>query len=84
MPPGELFVYEFEQASQPSKKVLAAWSPTGSGRTADVEIDLGGARLSRAERMPLEAGAISAEAVEQKGGLLRLKLTESPIYLWLD
>ncbi len=82
--PGELYVYEFEQASQPARKILAAWSPTGSGRTADVSIEVGGARVSRAERMPLEAGAVPAESVEVKDGSARVKLTESPIYLWLD
>jgi hypothetical protein len=64
--------------------VLVAWSPTGSERTATVEIPLGKAKLVRAERMPLAAGDVPAVEVPVKAGTASVALEESPLFLWLE
>jgi hypothetical protein len=81
---GELYVYEYVLAGQPKKKVLVAWSPTGSERTATVEVPLGQAKLVRAERMPLVPGDVPAVEVPVKGGTATVALEESPLFLWLE
>lgn len=79
--PGELYAFEYVHGK---KKVLVAWSPTGSERTATVELPLGGAKLVRAERMPLAAGEVSAVDVPVRAGAATVALDESPLYLWLE
>jgi len=81
---GELYVYEYVLTGQPKKKVLVAWSPTGSERTATVELPLGQAKLVRAERMPLVPGDVPAVEVPVKGGTATVALEESPLFLWLE
>lgn len=81
---GELYATEYVHGTQPKKKVLVAWSPTGSERTATVELALGGAKLVRAERMPLVAGDVPAVDVPVKGGMASVALEESPLFLWLE
>jgi len=81
---GELYAYEYVHATEPKKKVLVAWSPTGSERTATVELSLGKAKLVRAERTPLAAGDVPAVAVSVKAGTASVALEESPLFLWLE
>lgn len=82
--PGELSVYEYVQASDSKSRIWAAWSPTGSVRTADAVLPEPHAKVLKAERMPLKDGP--AEAVNwevRKDGSLAVPVTESPVYLWL-
>lgn len=81
---GELFSYEFEHEKDPARRVLAVWSPTDSGRGAEATIDLAGARLVKAERMPLKEGEVPAEKLEPAGGKVKVQVTETPLYLWLE
>ena len=81
---GELYGYVYVHGAEPKKKVLVVWSPTGSERTATVELPLGGAKVVRAERMALVAGDIPAVDVPLKSGLASVVLEESPLFLWLE
>ena len=78
--PGELYAFEYVHATDPKRKVLAAWSPTGSGRTATFEPRLGKSKLVRVEQMPLASG--DAPSVETHGG--KFTIGESPVYFWLE
>jgi hypothetical protein len=82
--PGERMVYEFAHETDAGRRVLAVWSPTGSGRTAEARIPLEGARLARAERMALAAGEVPAAAVAVQDGAAVVPVEESPIYLFLE
>jgi hypothetical protein len=80
---GELYAFEYVHAANPKKKVLVAWSPTGSGRTAEVELPVAGASRVRAERMALAPGEPpTVEATPTKGGL-KVTVGESPMFLFL-
>jgi hypothetical protein len=81
---GELYAYEFVHGSEPRRKILAAWSPTGSGRTAPVELPLGKAKVVRAERMALAPGDASKVDASAANGKVTLTVGESPVYLWLE
>lgn len=81
---GELYAFEYVHGAQPKKKVLVAWSPTGSERTATVDLGLGSAKLVRAERMALVAGDVPAVEVPVKAGTASVALEESPLFLWLE
>jgi hypothetical protein len=81
---GEVFVYEFTHGADPTKRVWAAWSPTGSGREAEVTLPVAAAAVARAERMPLKAGAADAVTWAAAGaGGITLTVGEAPVYLWL-
>jgi hypothetical protein len=81
---GELYAVEYVHGAQPKKKVLVAWSPTGSERTATVDLSLGSAKLVRAERMALAAGDVPAVEVPVKSGTAAVALEEGPLFLWLE
>ena len=82
--PGELFVYEYVHGTDPTKKVLVAWSPTGADRKATAEVPLGKGKLLRAERMPLVEGDAPPVLVQVRAGAASVDVEESPLYLWLQ
>src|SRR5690606_32501489 len=53
---GSLRIHEFERGDDPSKRVWAVWSPTGSGMTTRRVLPRLPGRFVRAEVMPLAAG----------------------------
>lgn len=72
-------------AAAPGRVVRVLWSPTGAERSTEVTVDLGGARLVKAEQMPLSAAPAPAPSVTRAGGsAVRLTVDESPVYLWLE
>ena len=81
---GEVFVYEFTHGADPQKRVWAAWSPTGSGREAEVTLPVPAGAVARAERMTLKPGAAHAAAWAEAGaGRIKVTVGEAPIYVWL-
>lgn len=82
--PLELYVFEYVHGTDPKKKVWVAWSPTGSGRTAAVELAIGKSRLARAEGMPLVPGDAPRAETPAARGILKATIGESPLYLWLE
>jgi hypothetical protein len=82
--PGELFVYEYVHGTDPKKRVLVAWSPTGADRKAAAEIPLGSGKLVRVERMPIAEGEAAPIEVRVKAGIASVALEESPLYLFLQ
>lgn len=80
---GEAYVYEFAHAAG-AKKVFVAWSPTGSGRTAEIDVPVGKGRVARAEKMPLKAGDAPHADTKDKDGAVRIILDESPTYVWVE
>jgi len=82
--PDALVVAEFAHATDPSRTIWAAWSPTGAGRKAKVLLPKVPGTVERAERMPLAAGP--ADAVPWRitaGGEVEVEIGEAPIYLRL-
>ena len=82
--PGEVYAYEFVHAAEPKKRILVAWSPTGSSKTAEVDLPVGGARVVRAEKMPLAEGPVPPTQVVEKDGSIRVSVDESPLYISLE
>jgi hypothetical protein len=80
----EVYAYEFVHRTDASRKVLVAWSPTGSSLQANVEMPLGKVRVTRAEKMPLIAGEVPPIQIDVKSGTAHVALDESPLYLWLQ
>jgi hypothetical protein len=78
------FVYEFVHGAQPTKRVWAVWSPTGSGKSARVALPLGGLRVMRAERMPLAAGERTTITAAIQNRVATIQFDERPIYLVLE
>jgi hypothetical protein len=82
--PGDVYAYEFVHGADVKKKVIVAWSPTGSDRTTEIDLPLGAALISRAERMPLAADDAPKVSAAPRSGTVRMTLTESPTYIWLE
>jgi hypothetical protein len=81
---GQQYVYKFVHANDAAKSVYVAWSPTGSGRNAEIEIPLGRARLTRLEKMPLLPGAAPTVPHASRDDSIRLTIDESPVYAFLE
>jgi len=83
--PGDVYVYEYRHATDPKRRIWAAWSPTGAERRTETTLVAGrGARLEKAEKMPLKAGPPEpVRAAASPNGSLRLTIDESPVFLWL-
>jgi hypothetical protein len=80
----EVYAYEFIHESDPKKKILVAWSPTGSGRTAEFDLPIGTAHVIRLEKMPLVAGEAPQIPHTLKSGTVRFMLDESPAYVSIE
>lgn len=80
---GELYAFGYAHRNDPRRRAIAAWSPTGSGRSAPARIPLGAARLERAERMPLGPGGAPSAELAVREGIAEGTVGESPIYLFL-
>ena len=76
----EALVYEFSHGADPKRRVWVAWSPTGAGRTATIELPQFGGHIERAERMPLDEQESRVELAKDERKVL---VTESPLYLFL-
>ncbi len=64
------------------RRVWVAWKPEAPA--AALTLDIGKARIAKAERMPMSGG--DAERVEVKiaDGKATVDAAEAPIYLWLE
>jgi hypothetical protein len=81
---GDAYVYEFVNGADANKIVWAAWSPTGSGRTAELTLPLENLKFQKAERMPLKPGDVPAVEIKTENNALKLPLEEAPLYLFLE
>ncbi|MDB6154146.1 MAG: hypothetical protein JWL90_2599 [Chthoniobacteraceae bacterium] len=79
----ESFVYEFTQATEPGKRLIAVWKASGEPALTTVKVASG--RVVRAERMPLsEAPAERIEVQVNKDGLIELPADGSPVFVWME
>lgn len=72
----EGYLFEFAPEKPAAPKISAAWHATRE----NVPLDLGGAMVLRAERMPLTAGA--ASVVDVKAGGTSIAAGTKPILIW--
>jgi serine/threonine-protein kinase ATR len=81
---GEVFAYEFAHGENPQQRVWAIWSPTGSEKKGETELALEGMKVVKAEQMPLTAGEAAKVDVKEENGKIKVPLSESPVYVWLE
>jgi serine/threonine-protein kinase ATR len=79
--PGEVELYEFNHATDIKRKIWVAWSPTGSGRTANFDLPAFDGVIEKAERMPLLAG--EKVLIEIPPTTRQIAIGESPVFLFL-
>jgi len=77
------YIYEFVHESNPSSVIWVAWSPTGTQRSSQIEIEVNGMELLKAERMPVVDGAASNERLSIQGNKLVMAINENPLYVFL-
>jgi hypothetical protein len=64
--------------------VWVVWSPTGENKTGKTRLKLPAAKIEKAEKMPLAAGAAQPAIWKSVGsGDIEVEYSESPVYLWL-
>jgi hypothetical protein len=78
---GEALLYEFTHGTDSKRRVWVAWSPTGSDRSALLELPSFKGVIERVERMPLAEKEDSALSLAPDAR--KVPLTESPLYLLL-
>lgn len=84
--PGEAIIREFELGTDGKRRIWVVWSPTGTGRTANLILPKFQGTLERAERMPLTAQAaprVPLPESNSKGTGVEVPIDESPLYLFL-
>ena len=80
---GRAWVFEYVHETDPSQLVWVAWSPTRGGQEATQTLNLPG-KVVNAERMPTAGNENVAVTLEPEAdGSAEVKLTESPLYVWL-
>jgi hypothetical protein len=78
------YVFEFVNGQDAKKVVWVAWSPTGTGTEIEKELKLPG-KVIKAERMPTAKDEQTAiEVKPAANGAAQVKLTESPLYIWIE
>ena len=80
---GELFVYEFVHGEEPGQRILAVWSPTGSGQKGTTKIPLNGATLLSAERTPMTEDESPIVDIRAQDDNVLIHYDESPIFLMI-
>jgi hypothetical protein len=76
------YIYEFQQGSDPTRRVWVVWKPQGPAGT--VSLDVGDLKAQKAERTPLLAGAAPAVTFQQTGSKLEVEASEAPVFIWLQ
>ena len=77
------YAYEFTHATEPAKRILAIWKPAGPSHP--VTLPIRGAKLIKAERMPLSAAAPESVKVDVSAkGDLKLEAGEPPVFVWIE
>jgi serine/threonine-protein kinase ATR len=79
--PGDALVYEFTQATNPHRRIWAAWSPTGSERKAKIPLPKIEGSIEHIERMPLSGG--ENPVITPMPTADSIEIGESPLYLFL-
>lgn len=77
----DLYCYEYDNPSKPNEKIYAAWSPTGTNKSATKILPLP-PNVYRAEQMPTEKGNAPQIKTKPNQGGIQAEITETPIYLW--
>lgn len=81
---GEMYAYEFMDPKKNNEAIWVFWSPTGANKETTKKFPLKGARVVKAERMPLKEGAAETVTIPTEAGSAVIPLTESPLYVWLS
>jgi len=79
----DLYIFEYVNPDQPAQPIWVIWSPTGTQRDVFKHIAVPGKAL-RAVKMPLGPGGPEAMDIITGTGFVNLRVSESPVYLWLD
>jgi hypothetical protein len=77
--PGDVMIQEFVKEKPSAQKIWVAWSPTGNGRKAKIQLPLAGMEPKRVQRMPIDKSP-GADASISKDGTV--EISESPIYIF--
>src|SRR5690606_25377889 len=74
--------FVFEYSSDDGQRVLVAWKPELPEAT--LKVPLQGARIAKAERTPLKAGAPEELEVQVVDGHAMVPASETPVFLWVS
>jgi len=77
----KVYCFEYQDPTPGGEHVYVAWSPTGSGRSSNVVLPTGAAKVIRAERMPLGTNAPHAVQWKSDGDRVEVEITETPVFL---
>ena len=80
----DCYIYQYSNNNKPTEKILAAWSPTGSDKYLDIELEIAG-KVSKAQKMPLDDGpAPVIELKKTENDKYSLEISESPVYIFVN
>jgi serine/threonine-protein kinase ATR len=78
---GDLYCFEYDNASKANEKIYVAWSPTaGEPQSKVLPIT---AQIVRAEKMPLSSGDAATLKTSSVQGGIQTEITQSPIFIFV-
>jgi serine/threonine-protein kinase ATR len=81
---GALQVDEYQHGTEQKKIIWVTWLASGSDASKDVTLNKLPGKVSKAEHMPLTKDhSASAATFNANGNNVQLKISESPVYLWI-
>ncbi|MFC1715088.1 hypothetical protein ACFL6S_15585 [Candidatus Poribacteria bacterium] len=78
---GKLYIYEFVHEDDPGRRILAIWSPTGTGREDVARVPLSGGKVLSATRIPSLADSLPAVEIQTDDDHIEIKYDESPVFV---
>lgn len=82
--PAERYIFEFTHESNPAKRIIAAWVPTGDGKPVNADIEIGNGKISKVEQTPLTKSPVTVKYRQTGQSTINVPIGRSPVYIWIE
>jgi hypothetical protein len=80
--PDDVYAYRFTHKDGADQAVIAVWSPTGRGRTGNLDLDLEGYTVGGITKMETTDRPVKLPRPVEDHGHMHVRFDESPVYLY--
>jgi len=80
----DVYVYAYAHETNPNKSIYVAWCPVAAENKASVSIELGNAKVTAAEQMPLKDGPAPKAVYRTETKEIIIDCSEVPVYIHVE
>lgn len=80
----DVYVYAYAHETNPNKSIYVAWCPVAAENKASVSIELGNAKVTAAEQMPLKDGPAPKASYRTETKEIIIDCSEVPVYIHVE